>query len=380
MTRLVIVLHVVTLCFVEAWWAYGRSLSVAHVSITDLYLVLDGMYVLGLLLTLCRKSARSMQRCMWRVIQVCTSGAVLIDLYAIPAMSLRCGHLVPFVTWDPAALVLLGLLWNPTWRQYCHSRLAKIFERRSENLAAASIAGLVGACRPREVLAESRLRFRSVCMADITLDDLRDNAPNPELFSRSTPEHLGDIDAFFSHSWHDDCEVKWQAMQQWRDDFVAEHGREPRVWIDKWCIDQHHIETDLRCLPVFLSGCQKFVVFCGPTYLNRLWCIVEIFTFVQMCRAIDNIQVQLLLPEGSERQSAQSAVEAFEHFDAQRCDCFLAEDKERMLTIILAAFGDLGSFNKEVAAIFSQVGFKARSLEDVAREKETSAVEGVEIV
>lgn len=45
----------------------------------------------------------------------------------------------------------------------------------------------------------------------------------------------------------------------------------PEVWIDKCCIDQRNIEKDLRCLPVFLSGCRRLVVFCGPTYLSRLW-------------------------------------------------------------------------------------------------------------
>merc|ERR1719188_2347928 len=89
-------------------------------------------------------------------------------------------------------------------------------------------------------------------------------------------------DAFVSHSWSDNAEEKWAAMQRWRDGFLSLESREPTIWFDKCCIDQRNIETDLRCLPIFLSGCRRLVVFCGPTYLSRLWCIMELFTFVHM--------------------------------------------------------------------------------------------------
>jgi len=201
-----------------------------------------------------------------------------------------------------------------------------------------------------------------VQFADLTLEDFRDNAPNPDLFSKSIPEELGEADAFLSHSWQDEPEAKWQAMQQWRAAFVTEHGREPKVWIDKACIDQSNIECDLRCLPVFLSGCKRLVVFYGPTYLSRLWCVVEIFTFVQMCRAIDNIDVRPLFSDGRyESQESSDSFkhnESFEHFDVRNCRCFLAEDKEKMLAIILSAFEDLQTFNTEVIARFRQVGFR----------------------
>merc|ERR1712224_527854 len=92
----------------------------------------------------------------------------------------------------------------------------------------------------------------------------------------------GECDAFLSHSWHDDPEAKWAALQQWRGAFFERHGREPYVWFDKVCINQNDIEQDLRGLPIFLRGCREMVVFCGSTYLSRLWCVVELFAFVHM--------------------------------------------------------------------------------------------------
>ena len=41
------------------------------------------------------------------------------------------------------------------------------------------------------------------------------------------------------------------------------------------CINQEHIETSLAGLPAYLSGCRFLLVLAGPSYLRRLWCVVE---------------------------------------------------------------------------------------------------------
>ena len=50
---------------------------------------------------------------------------------------------------------------------------------------------------------------------------------------------------------------------------------------DKACIDQNNIDQALACLPVFLAGCQTLLVVAGGTYCSRLWCCMELFTFVR---------------------------------------------------------------------------------------------------
>jgi len=332
------------------------SINYWHSLFNFILMMLDVLCALGLLATSFCTSARSMQTWMWRVLQTWVFSGWLLGLLDHLNMSILCGHPSILIMWAPPKLLLSAMMWKKNWRYSCHAQLLRVFEQRSEKRAAASIAGLVGSCSPEEALSQAKVRFRSVQLADLTLDDFRDNTPNQDLFLRSNPELLGECDAFFSHSWRDDPETKWRAMQQWRAAFVLEYDREPKVWIDICCIDQSNIESDLRCLPVFLSGCTQFVIFFGPTYLNRLWCVVEFFTFVQMCRAIDNIDVQLLLQDGCERQSSQTMAKHFDRFDARECECFLAEDKEKMLNIILGAFGDLPSFNREVSSIFRQVG------------------------
>lgn len=53
------------------------------------------------------------------------------------------------------------------------------------------------------------------------------------LFAVSQPAILGEVDVFVSHSWDDDPDTKWEALQAWRRQFVAAHGREPLCWFDR---------------------------------------------------------------------------------------------------------------------------------------------------
>ncbi|EOD08353.1 hypothetical protein EMIHUDRAFT_358867, partial [Emiliania huxleyi CCMP1516] len=68
-------------------------------------------------------------------------------------------------------------------------------------------------------------------------------------------------------------------------------GHEPTLWLDKACIDQTNIDQALTCLPIFLAGCQRLLVVAGPTFCRRLWCLLEIFTFLRMGGSVERIEV-----------------------------------------------------------------------------------------
>jgi len=175
---------------------------------------------------------------------------------------------------------------------------------------------------------------------------------------RSQTVRLGHCDAFISHSWHDDSESKWKALQAWRSEFRMAKGREPVIWFDKACIDQNNIEADLRCLPIFMSGCKELLIFCGPTYLKRLWCIMELFTFVHMGGDIERIKLIPITRDGNEAQDREKINASFAKFDARECACVMERDRSNILSIIDAAFGDTDAFNKNVRRIIEDVGFK----------------------
>merc|ERR1712151_610565 len=100
-------------------------------------------------------------------------------------------------------------------------------------------------------------------------------------------------------------------FQQWRRVFVSEFGREPRVWFDKACIDQKDIEADLRGLPIFLSGSKRLVLLCGQTYLRRLWCIIELFTYFHIGANIDQVILVPLICEDGRHSDGSGVQEAF---------------------------------------------------------------------
>ena len=97
------------------------------------------------------------------------------------------------------------------------------------------------------------------------------------------------------------------------------------------------------CLPVYLAGCQKMLVAVGPTYLERLWCVLELFTFFTMGGLMSDIELVVLDTEEWSRMRVYSKeekiVEAFTHFDAARSQCFDPNDKARLLSIVEAGGG-----------------------------------------
>ena len=123
--------------------------------------------------------------------------------------------------------------------------------------------------------------------------------PDPELFKLAKPAEYGQVDWFVSHSWREDADAKYDALQEARARFREEHKRDPVIWLDKFCIDQRSIEENLMCLPVFLAGCNQLFILCGETYLERLWCMLELFVFIQMGGRVDDVELFFIAPDGA---------------------------------------------------------------------------------
>jgi hypothetical protein len=244
------------------------------------------------------------------------------------------------------ALLLVFALW-PGWRSRVHSLLTGTI-RNGAKLAAASIAGLLGDCSPDEVLKKSGQRFRCVSPEKLRFEDMQKRDPDPSLYALSEPAVLGSCDAFVSHSWSDDASAKWAVLQEWCASFRALHGREPLLWIDKFCIDQTEINADLQCLPVFLCGCRELLVLCGTTYFSRLWCIMELFTHHHAGLANRRLTVRPVLKDGREDRDLRRVVLAIQRFDVEACACSCRRDRLRMIEIIEAAYGSSAVFNSTI--------------------------------
>ena len=205
-----------------------------------------------------------------------------------------------------------------------------------------------------EVLQLAAKRFRTISFAELTADDLATNVAAADLRARTVPAKLGHCDIFLSHSWHDPGEIKWRVLSAWAQEFREANGREPTIWLDKACIDQDDIQASLSCLPVFLAGCSTLLVLSGPTYVSRLWCVMEVFTHIRMGGSVENIRVLPLVVGESEEErmhSARAILEAISTFDASKAKCFIPADRQRLLAVIEMGFGTFSRFNTQVREV-----------------------------
>lgn len=338
---------------------YGREAPTTVCDMKFVQLVLRavslGLLILANLVVTFLRDAANMQRAMWGIATIFISielSAILlyticvaVEMHLLDPMSMRLIGMIPALILSRMKMV----------RSKVQILISQMLRYRNNRAAAAGIAGLVGNCSISEVMHQAKKRFRCVNFSKLEEKELATNRPSPGVFSLSQTVKLGCCDAFVSHSWHDDAPAKWEAMSCWKSRFENKRRRPPQIWLDKCCIDQNDIEADLRCLPIFLSGCAELVVFCGPTYLSRLWCIMELFTFVHIGGKPSDINVIPVLRRGHELEDRAAMRQSFLDFDVLNCECFNTSDKEKMLDIIQMAFGDLGKFNESVRSILHAI-------------------------
>lgn len=211
--------------------------------------------------------------------------------------------------------------------------------RGGELTAASSIAAFIGGHRPEAILAKAAATCRCVSLEKVTKEDMETPAPDARLQRHTGKCRLEDIDAFVSHSWCDPPEMKWAALQRWRREFKAQNRREPKVWIDKYCLDQTDIRASLMCLPIFLAGCQQLLILAGPTYLSRLWCMEEVFIYLQMGRDVESMEVLATSAEVPDQ---------ILKFDVADARCKLRADRDILLATIEAGCSSFEIFNSLV--------------------------------
>ena len=74
---------------------------------------------------------------------------------------------------------------------------------------------------------------------------------------------------------------------------------------------------------------------------------MEIFTFMRMGGSRESIDLHSIWDdEGSE--GTEKILKTFNNFDAAKAQCFLAKDRQNLLAVIEAGFGDFVEFNKQV--------------------------------
>lgn len=120
------------------------------------------------------------------------------------------------------------------------------------------------------------------------------------------------------------------------------------MWLDKYCVNQDSLQNDLRCLPLFLGGCKELVVLCGPSYLDRMWCVLELFMHGQMGSGPRVLTVLPVLREDHLATDKLVVQRAMEEFDVKNCQCSQSEDAKWITDLFMGVFGSCANFNKAV--------------------------------
>eukprot|EP00927_Polykrikos_kofoidii_P053394 TRINITY_DN4786_c1_g1_i7.p1 TRINITY_DN4786_c1_g1~~TRINITY_DN4786_c1_g1_i7.p1 ORF type:complete len:639 (+),score=73.43 TRINITY_DN4786_c1_g1_i7:194-2110(+) len=239
-------------------------------------------------------------------------------------------------------------------------RRREIQSRLSQSVGASAgsaltLAALMEGSDPEDVLRDSISRFRCVSWdvlkhkPDVITTGLPLDAGgrgNDDLSVMSEPCVLGECDAFVSHSWHDCGDMKWQALTNWCEDFAQSRGRAPRLWLDKLCIKQSDIERDLRCLPIFLAGCNAIVALAGPTFPTRLWCCVELAIYRAMLDADSSRCEPIVLLLGKDDDETEALRQAWLRFEVAECECFRPEDRQNFFRVVASYPGGNDGFNR----------------------------------
>ena len=269
-----------------------------------------------------------------------------------------------------ATCILCALLTTPANRGRLHRRLGRLGGHGTEEEEAAAISALVAGADPDTALANAAALFRCLRASRLAAEDLAGSglkgpsatpsavvATTAEaLAAKTEPAKIGEVTCFLSHSWRDEEEApgeKYQAFARWAREQEEATGKEVTLWLDKACIDQNNIDQSLACLPIFLSGCQNLLIVAGPTYCSRLWCVMEIFTFLRMGGERERIELKLIANPGQDQAAAKRELAAqLGTFNASKAQCYKQEDRQRLLAVIEAGFGDFDEFNKGVREVF----------------------------
>lgn len=209
-----------------------------------------------------------------------------------------------------AVLALAGLLFqHSSSRRKVHQWLGSW-----AGTVGGGIAELLGGRGIEEVVAVATSNLRAISCEKIKFGHLANKQTKEqtqELFSLTQPAEFGGVDAFVSHAWDDDAQAKWDTFQAWRNEFKRLYGREPKVWLDKYCGTQLDADVLLSVLPVYIASCRRLLSLAGPKYAMDLRCLVEVFTFAEVGRPAEDFELRVL-PSESNMEDLVASLKAWQ--------------------------------------------------------------------
>jgi len=263
---------------------------------------------------------------------------------------IRNGWVLSYVV-SGATFLVCGAMASPRLRGRIRRALAHLSRGGDEIQQAAMIAVMLGADASEIALQRAKLEFFSVSFND--LDESCFEIPKAEsahaarrqaLRARSPGFELGTCDAFVSHTYVDPEAPKFAALHSWTNSLASP----PRLWIDSLCLSRVDAAASLANLPIFIAGCASFLALTSRNLSSRLWCATELFTWIQIGKSRERI---ILRPIDDGLTSST----IFDNFDVAKAECSCPADRETLLSIIEASFGDIRRFNQVMCNLLTAI-------------------------
>ena len=101
---------------------------------------------------------------------------------------------------------------------------------------------------------------------------------------------------------------------------------------------------------------------------------MEIFTFMRMGGAMERIELRLIANPGQNQATAKKELAGLlATFNAAKAECFKQEDRQKLLAVIEAGFGNFDEFNTGVREVF-----KLRRMSVAAARMSVAAASGLQ--
>ena len=333
---------------------------------------------------------RRQLRRLWLVLRLFFSGGALfcfaIFISTVLYVPIDPSGPTPFALWIllGANLLAAALVFTRANRGRVVAWLGTLGKTDDADNKAAALAALVGSLSAAKAFKLGIDNFRKLDLDNLKVEEIAGRKaetvagdwktspgwPTLELYNKTSQAKFGQVDAFISHSWSDDGVAKFNCLRYWKEEELrkakanGEDKKDVTIWLDKACLNQRDIQASLAGLPVFISGCKQLLVLAGPTYASRLWCVIELFVFVQLGRNVkENMIVKLLnVSDTPDLQNQNKTAEDLVKFDAGKAETFDPNDRQRLLAVIEASFGTFTPFNKIIRATYPTAKLKASAV------------------
>ena len=82
---------------------------------------------------------------------------------------------------------------------------------------------------------------------------------------------------------------------------------------------------------------------------------MDLFVFLRMGGSHDRIEIDLIAHPDHDKSAARRELKAkLASFDAEKAECFLEKDRQRLLAVVEAGFGNFEAFNTTMRSIFDE--------------------------